>query len=338
MIIAEVFKFLGVILSAAVAVYATRTDHMKTSDSTGALTRKGWRVITLALIGVLISGGAQLFQIFDVIESSRKNQERQEQLTDRLENISYQAVRQYYPLEPVALVYVLEYPMDQPFLSEYADVVGKKIYDYLVEQRQGRGATDPSLKNEDVIFRLSSNEDWLPSTREARFNLLEDSTSFTFTMPTDDRELRFHSARKGEEEIFVSLPLKGTPQQEITLFADFDRRVFLKEVTSQNPLRTGDDLAAVSALDLVGRRMDWASGASIMPEEANSNWYLKKFGFIFPFDYAERSTSRQINSTRAWGIPDGDMSYIIGPGDVGLADVYEELGLSGLSDKQSERN
>ena len=126
--------------------------------------------------------------------------------------------------------------MDQPYLSEYAEVVGKEIFNYLVEQRQGRGSTDRRLKNEDVIFRLSSNEDWLPSTREARFNLLEDSTSFTFTMPNEDQELRFHSARKGEEKIFVSLPLKSMPDQEITLFADFDRRVFLKEVTSQNPL------------------------------------------------------------------------------------------------------
>lgn len=338
MFIAEIFKFFGVILSTAVAIYATRTHHIKASDASGALTRKGWTVVTLAIVGVLISGGAQLFQIFDVIESSRKNQERQGQLTNRLENISYQAVRQYYSLEPITFVHILEYPMDQPFLSDYANLVGKKLFDYLVEQRQGRGTTDPNLKGEGVIFPLSSKKEWLPAARETRFNLLEDSTSFSFTKPGGKRKLKFRSAREGDEKILVSLPLKGTPHQEITLFADFDRRVFLKEVTSQNPLRVGDDLAAVSALDLVGRKMEWTPGSSILPDEANSNWNLNKFGFIFPFDYAKRSTSRQINSTRSWEIPDGTGSHIVRPGDVGLADVYKELGLTNLSIPQPERN
>ena len=84
--------------------------------------------------------------------------------------------------------------------------------------------------------------------------------------------------------------------------------------------------------------MEWASGTSILPDEANSNWSLNKFGFIFPFDYAKRSTSRQINSTRAWEIPDGAVSHIIGPSNVGLSDVYEDLGLNNLAIQQPERN
>ena len=335
MLFAETLKFLGVVLSAAVAIYATRTDHMKTSDASGTLTRKGWTIISLAIFGVLISAGAQVFQVFDVLESSRKNQERQVLLTSRLENITYQAVRQYYPLEPVTFVFVLEYPMDQPYLSDFAEEVREKIHGYLVEQRDGRRETDPSLEGENVIFRLSSRDDWLPTDREAHFNLMEDSTSFSFSQGPDAKDLRFLSAPEGYQDIIVSRPSDEVPSQDITLFADFDRHVFLKEVTSRNPLRMGDDLASVSAMDIVFGQMTWSAGASIMPEDANAKWNLQKFGFIFPFDFDQGNTSRLINSARAFDLAEQQSSHTVQPENVGLKDVFEELGLnSGGSDNE----
>ncbi|MEM8572624.1 MAG: hypothetical protein AAGG56_17200 [Pseudomonadota bacterium] len=327
MYFAELLKFLGVVLSAAVAIYATRTDHMKTSDASGKLTGKGWTIVTLAIVGVLISGGAQVFQIADVLESSRKNQERQAFLTSRLENITYQAVRQYYPLEPVTFVFVLEYPMDQPYLSEFAEELRGKIHAYLVAQREGRKETDPLLTDEDVIFRLSSMEDWLPTDREAHFNLLEDSTTLSFVDGPDAKDLRFLSAPEGYEKIIIARPTDEVPSQEITLFADFTRRVFLKEVVSKNPLRMGDDLASVSALDLVFSEMTWDAGSSIMPDDANSGWRLSRFGFIFPFDFDQGSTSLLINSVRAFDLFEDQTSHSVTPANVGLQDVFDELGL-----------
>lgn len=327
MLFAELLKFLGVVLSAAVAIYATRTDHMKTSDAFGQLTGKGWTIVALAIFGVLISGGAQVFQIADVLESSRKTQERQALLTNRLENITYQAVRQYYPLEPVNFVFVLNYPMDQPYLSEFAEELRGKIHAYLVERRQGRTETDPSLKDEDVIFRLSSMEDWLPMDRKAYFNLLEDSTAFSFVGGPKEKDLRFLSAPEGYEKIIVARPTDEVPSQDITLFADFKRRVFLREVVSKNPLRMGDDLVSVSALDLVFSEMTWDAGSSIMPDDANSNWRLSRFGFIFPFDFDQGSTSRLINSVRAFDVSEDQTFHRVTPANVGLQDVFDELGL-----------
>lgn len=326
MFVAEILKFLGAVLSAGVAIFATRTDGIKSAHA-GQLTKTGKTIVFLAICGVAVSGAAQLFQLVDVLNSAERNRERQEKLTNRLENVSFQSIRQYYPLEPIAIVFELEYSMDDPALSSYVKSLKEKIYHYLVAAREGRGKTSRDLDDEKGVFNLFAEKDWLPTERIARFNLLSDSTTFSFQREDTGSDIRFISAKEGEEKVLVSLPQKGNPKQKISLYADFRERVFVKEVSSQNPLRIGTDISSISSLDLIGRKLKWSPGKSILPAEANVPWRLKRVGFIFPYDYDKRSTVRQINSTRTVQIPQDTHHIIITPDHIGLTDVIDTLSL-----------
>ena len=337
LILAEFLKFIGVCLSAAAAIYATRTDHIKSSKS-GQLTKRGWKIIVFAIGGVIISGGAQIFQIYDVLDSAKRNEARQEKLTHRLENISYQSVRQYYPLQPISILFELEYPMDQPALSGYAKEVQSQIVSFLKKQRNGRVETRDDLSNEKVNFNITNMEEWMPKSRVPTFNLLSDNTVFDFSTPKSDSSIKLLSAKEGEQNIFVSLPTKGNPSQEIGLYADFQKRIFVKEVKSVNPLRMGKDISSISALDVIGRELSWSQSTTILPEEANAQWSLRKIGFAFSYDYQEGSASRPINNARAFVVKNNATSMKIKANHLGLNGVYEELGLDDFFEKQNSGN
>ncbi|WP_108127318.1 hypothetical protein [Saccharospirillum mangrovi] len=318
MVIAELLKFIGVCLSAFAAIFSIKTEGIKSVNS-GKLTTKGRIIVSMAVFGVLLSGGAQLTQIFDAVKNSQEMSKRQEQIVSRLENATYQVTRQYYPLEPLTIQYEIQYTMDQPRLQGYTNRVEKSILTYLREIRNNPGETIENLTGE-PNFIISNVESWTPNPENemSAFSVLfEDHTQFIFTQ-SDDSEISFMSISKEEEGIYVQLPARGPPIQTLEVLADFNKRVFIKKVESKNPIRTGNDIFANSALDLVGRQMTWQSGMS-WSGRPDPIWDLIEFSLIFPYDY-------EIGA-RVISLETGITSYNISPEDIGMADVFNNMNM-----------
>jgi hypothetical protein len=231
-----------------------------------------------------------------------------------------QVMRPYYPLEPVTFVYSLEYPMDQPALQGYADRVRDDIYRYLVEAREGRGVTSPDLRGEEGLFILTNREDWKPRTsadeRGASAALLQDETRFSFNEleGADTSDIRFSCIPPHLADAFVTLPQKGPTSQQVELAADFQRRVFIKEVRCVNPIRTGRDVPAMSALDLVDRELTWAPFSSPHPR-----WTLQKIALRFANEYENPPQARYFE------VPNSTSSFRVTSAFVGVADASEEI-------------
>jgi len=283
-IVVEVIKFLGAVLAAAAAVAGTYLDGTKSVES-GNLTKRGRIVVASAILGVLISGSAQIAQMINAQATAEAVRQRNEQTAARLERIPRLIARQNYPLEPVELLFTIEYPMNQAGLEAYADRVRGDIVEYLREGRGDRRATSDSLEDENVLFVLTNNEGWKPElseTERAALELFGDNTSFSFAEASQlgSPILTLTSTSTGIGNAIVTMRKHGEITQHIELLADFSQRVFVKKVWCTHPVRTGTDAWAFSALDLIGREMTWTAAAA-----TDLQWTLLTFGARFSYDY-----------------------------------------------------
>lgn len=316
MILAEVLKFTGVCISAISAIIAVYFEGSKSSES-GNLTFKGKALVISAVIGLLIAGGSQVAQVIDALDSAENVRIRQEEASNRLEKVSIQIMRGYYPLEPIYFIYELEYSMDLPILSEYSERVRKSIVQYLRNAREGRGKTREDLSNENVLFILSNNEDWMPKSNEKDVAgiLKVPNTSFTFTNSTKKNEkITFSCVPPSYQDLIVTLPSKGDIVKHIELRADYKRRVFIKRVKYHSPVRTGTDTLANSSIDLNGRILSWAPFGTPHPP-----FRLSKIVILFPYDYKDEPISRYII------IPESADEIIIEPEHLGLAGIINNI-------------
>jgi hypothetical protein len=69
----------------------------------------------------------------------------------------------------------------------------------------------------------------------------------------------------------------------------------------------------------------------MLDEENNAVWKLRKFAFVFPYDYHEGSTASRIASARSFDVACEDSSVTITAEHVGLKDVEKVLGLDPVS-------
>lgn len=272
-------------------------------------------------MSIALEGQRQnLSQSRDIAHNMAATLETQRTLLTAQGRVQRQVVRAYYPLEPLTVFYVLEYPMDQPAVAKYADRVRADIVRYLREVRENRKYTSDDLHDEDLEFVLTSSRDkWKPGDADgeerAKYELLDDHTSFEFSQKDDKeaKELIFSSVPASYQEAIVTMPRKGSIKQKIELRADFKRRVFIKDVRCDNPVRTGNDTLAMSALDLVGRTLAWKS-----PVDPHPIWQLKAFALKFPNDYDDSQSRRYITIAQGVG------SLTITASDVGLTKVFAD--------------
>lgn len=313
----ELTKFLGTVVATIVAIAAVCFPDTKSVDS-GRLTRKGRWLLVAAIGGLALSGGGQITQMFDARATAEATRKRNEDTATRLERIPLLIQRSSFPLEPIELLFTLEYPMDQPNLKQYAERVRSDIVAHLRKARQGRGATSDDLADEDIIFMISNVKDWQPQDNEqerAGRWLMEDGTSFYFEAGgPEKRILKLTAGPPSIEGNVVAMPRRGDLVQKIELAADYKKRIFLKSVVTRNPIRSGSDVSAFSALDLIDRHLTWKEGAV-----TNLTWRLGSFAMRFSYDYGFSQNYLQLPSKRT--IEFSGQAIVVTADNVGLADV-----------------
>lgn len=87
LILAELFKALGTLVTTLTAVYAVLTDKLEKVED-GKLTSKGKILIGIALIGMCATIGAQIAQYFAALESAESMRKKSEQAANRLDEVS----------------------------------------------------------------------------------------------------------------------------------------------------------------------------------------------------------------------------------------------------------
>jgi hypothetical protein len=316
-LLTEIVKFLGVVLSTIVAIAAVYFPDTKSAES-GTLTRKGRLLVLAAVFGLVLSAGAQVTQIIDSQASAEATRQRNEQTAARLERIPVLIERSSFPLEPLELLFTIEYPMDQPKLKDYTRRVQSDIVAYLRNAREGRGATSDNLADEKMLFVISNARDWQPKddpAESAAQAMLGDGTIFKFRdlSVNDDRSVRFLSGPPGLQGVVVMMKKQGDLVQKVELSADFQKRMFIKLVQCRNPIRSGSDVTAFSALDLVGRELTWEEGVT-----TNLTWNLVTFGLRFSYDYGFSQNYTQLPIGRQIEIH-GNKAVKIVADNVGLA-------------------
>ncbi len=296
-IVAEVIKFLGAVLAAGAAIAGIYLEDTKSIES-GKLTRRGRMVLGSAVTGVILSGSAQIAQMIDTHASAEATRLRNEETASRLEQIPRLIARQSYPLEPLELLFSIEYSMDQPALTAYSDRLQSDIVKHLEDTRGNNAPTPGDLANEGMEFIISNSPEWLPTQidqERSAHDLVGDNTVFVFVSPEQKvpSELRFMSTSERIQDAIVTMPKRGTIKQHIKLLADYKRRVFTKVVRCENPVRTGSDISSFSSLDLVGRTLSWKDGAG-----SDLKWSLASLALRFSYDYGFGQNSTRLPPDR----------------------------------------
>lgn len=234
---------------------------------------------------------------------------------------NWQILRAYYPLQPISLHYTIEYPIDQDEFRDYAMRVKPLILKNWQETWGGDRFKSSYL---DTGFYARSNnlgfkESWLPQKHEEerglRSELLDDHTSFDFVGADQfgQKHLTFLSVPNGYENVYLGVPYKEKPRQEISLGIDFENKKITKRVSSYNPIRAGNDLLPISSVDLIGRVVKWES-----IEMKSTKWRLTELEIKFSYDYLEQSSYDDQGPPRKIIVKKGTRAVKIKPQHVGL--------------------
>lgn len=280
-VLAELARFLGTLVAAAAGITGTYLDGTRSAES-GRLTRKGCVLVGLALLGLLTSAGAQLAQVLNKRLSDEHVRRSNEATARRLVLVSKLLARTEFPIEPLELLFTVEYSMDDPGLADYS---ARLAADAAANFRSmGRRDLQDDLRNLHVDLMITNVEGWRPrrdaSESGAVRMLLEDSTQFEFRDATggSSETVAFQSAAGWLADPIVTRRQHGEASQRIEVSADFSRRVFSKRVLCVNPPRVDEDTVSSSTFDLVGRELRWRMG----DRDTGS---LTRFGMRFSYDY-----------------------------------------------------
>ena len=132
----------------------------------------------------------------------------------------------------------------------------------LRKDREGRGHTSDNLRDEEVEFVLSNPASNLrPGSSQgeelAASLLLADDVRFTFTAHGEGREHHIYQRRPRNRRRYRETPkVKENSNRRFNSQPISNEWFSSKRSNVDNPMRNGDALA-VSALDLVGRKMSW---------------------------------------------------------------------------------
>ncbi|MBY5363690.1 hypothetical protein HFO97_27860 [Rhizobium leguminosarum] len=312
----ELLKFFGSLVTTAAAIAGVYLDNMKNLES-GRVTRKGRFVIAFALLGLVISGSSQIAQQINAGHTAENINQRNLKTALRLERVSY-------PLEPLAIEFTLVYAMDQPSLLAYAARVRRETkiaetkahpflrysFDRAAQNDASFFISDTSDKSESEIYRLRQT---VP--------LLHGEVDFQFTTPArPDKPLQFDCVPKEDLDLSLKRGPFGDLVQQVELRANFARGIFEKKVRCINPMRSGDDLLAISSLDLVDRRLKCQNdeGYQILGR-------LTEIALLFSYDYDFRDQGSDIPKERKMVIKDCEKPLVVKPENIGLKELYDDL-------------
>jgi hypothetical protein len=207
----------------------------------------------------------------------------QQTLLRQQHDVYLNTLRPSVPLEPLSIVYELEYPMDQPKLSAYVSRLENDIPEDL---RKLESPRSPILDRDEGIPLSGENESkkWrpgdAPNEGEAVKILLEDYTEFSFDEDYGGgaRRLDYACVSQPRAALAIRPVLPATFKQRIELSADFKRRKIIKRVRCDNMIRTDTQTVDRTAVDLIGRRLSWETLI-----RDNGKRRLMTLALIFPF-------------------------------------------------------
>ncbi len=218
-------------------------------------------------------------------EAVRQGDEISSKVTATLDTqrqITNQVLRAYYPLEPLTLFFERELPMDQPALSRYVARIQKSIAAKLRARRTDGKPVPDDLRGEYVD--IMEEADWLPVAdgpeHPAYRTLLTETASFTFLDDRAANDIQFSTFPSGTQ-VLSALSSGDRMVQKIRLAVDFRRRVITKIVRCDFAVRSGADVSAVSAIDLIDRRLSAPRDAS----QADVDSRVTRVALKFRYDY-----------------------------------------------------
>jgi hypothetical protein len=221
------------------------------------------------------------------------------------------ALREHYPLEPIAIYYQKVYPMNHPIFRAFIKRTKQEIITL----------PDPSILAMTDMAHDSqgTNHAYITCvTADPRPNRSKDEFLAWLTLAADCTDFIFECENKGSvifsstEDLFAAQiynknPSNSIVKQTVQLTLDFRNQTIIKDVQISNPLRSGNDVLSFSALDLINSTLSWRFNSEFGPKER-----LTKIGFKFKNDPEWQDFRRYIE------IPKSETSLIITSSTLGL--------------------
>jgi hypothetical protein len=217
-------------------------------------------------------------------------------------------LRSTLPLEPLTIYFEREIPMNDPMLDRYVPTLRKRLSE-----------KPPASMHPETLIEISESEykpDFLRDPA-AFLTLMTVNARFIFTAQDGSRSnsIEFMCLDaflfKGLEKAFVNLPRRGQPDAKINLTADLSRNLFVQKISCENLIRAGNNLVAISSLDLLERRMTWLNFSFPKLDTTSLNSFeklllgplsnfsgslpgtnMRKVALVFPYDYQTKTEAR----------------------------------------------
>ncbi len=243
----------------------------------------------------------------DAVEQGAQISTKVSATLDAQRRVTNQVLRAYYPLEPVTLFFERELAMDQPALQRYmARLEAAITATFRDSKRKLAGET---------FIDLMEHPEWLPvrdgAEHEAWLALMTDATSFSFDAGARDSDIILSSLPRATGTVMNALSPGERIAQKIELSANFGRRVLTIHVRCDFAVRSGGDVTAVSAVDLIDRQL-----AALRDRDADAVSRVTRVALKFRYDYDARPTR-----SRYIALPSDGSTARVTPTHVGLHQV-----------------
>lgn len=236
----------------------------------------------------------------------------QRKLLTEQKNSSLQALKAYYPLEPLSIFYEKEYSMDQKGLEEYMERIKKLVLNELDKK-----SNKPGLKLNNIIIRAIDTS-WFPSKDEneataRRFLSYDYATNFIFKSDKGNELIFISYQDETVKNLFIGKSSVHKLNQNVQLSFDFPRKIIIQRIQCENPVRgDDDDITAISAIDLINRDLSWEYDNITGIKSRISRIGIKLSN---DFDYRQ-------GFHRFFNIPENATSIKITPSHLGLEKLF----------------
>jgi hypothetical protein len=250
-----------------------------------------------------------------IINTNLKNSiAQQKNLMRDQEWVQFQIMKLAYPLEPLTIYYVADYPFGNGLMMTYAQNIKSAIIYQLNLKRYNPWKY---YTERDSLWEFNLTNDYpelLAPTKENK--------DFRESILTNNLRIQLNQSN-GLEIVFLPITGKFGPIVEpienitITLYVNFPEAKFTKVVKYEKPYRTGNDNLAISSVDLIGRTLKWDFISFV-------NVKLRKIGFQFKYDFISNTFERYINVDN-YSNEGSPNPLIIKSSDLGIEEVLKSI-------------
>jgi hypothetical protein len=240
------------------------------------------KIAIYSIIAIWISfGTSSMLDLISVINNRKKemaNEIKSRKNEELSRTILLNTIRPSFQLEPLTIEYEVEYKINEDIFTDYIKRIKPILIDYFNEP----------LDSINAEINLSvENKNWMPIKGEEAYNVFSEDDVTFFIRKKSSSELRYYSYSNSLSDNLVHKKTNYKYNQEIIhVGAYFKGGIIRKVVRVENPLRDGSDNLSFSALDLVGKHINYDYGYAL-----NKLYNYKRnivwMKFIFPFQTGE---------------------------------------------------